>query len=63
MEGVQVPDQFTLYFSGPGAQRRECRVAWRLGYELGAEFIDTTAEGFARGVALSYAALSKDLGR
>ena len=51
VEGVEVPDQFTLHFSGARPERRECHVVWRLGYEIGAEFIDTTREGFARRLA------------
>lgn len=36
-----VPPTFTLALSGEGVQvRRECRVVWRLGGELGVEFID-----------------------
>jgi len=46
----EVPDAFVLVL--PGADgRRECRVAWRLGHELGAEFVDQFASGFARQVA------------
>jgi hypothetical protein len=48
-EGVEVPDQFTLLLAGR-RERRECRVAWRLGHEIGAEFTDAEA-GFARRVA------------
>ena len=44
------PDEFVLVLPGAGG-RRECRVAWRLGHELGAEFIDRFAQGFARQVA------------
>jgi PilZ domain-containing protein len=50
-EGLEVPQQFTLWFSGGAAERRECNVVWRLGHEIGAEFIDTTREGFARRLA------------
>ena len=48
-EGLDVPQQFTLWFGN--AQRRECNVVWRLGHEIGAEFIDTTRDGFARRMA------------
>lgn len=44
-----VPDEFVLVLPGLGG-RRECRVVWRLGHELGAEFIDHFAQGFAREV-------------
>ena len=47
-EHVEVPEQFTLLFPGAGHRPRECRVVWRLGYEIGAEFIDTAQAGFAR---------------
>jgi hypothetical protein len=63
VEGMEVPDQFTLHFSGSRPQRRECSVVWRLGCELGAQFIDSAPTGFARGMALSYATLSKGLER
>jgi hypothetical protein len=33
-----------------GGGRRECRVAWRLGHEIGAEFTDRFTPGFARAV-------------
>jgi hypothetical protein len=47
---LDVPDQFTLLLPGVNG-RRECRVVWRLGNELGAEFIDRVASGFAQQVA------------
>jgi hypothetical protein len=49
-EGVDVPDEFTLLLAGR-RERRECRVVWRLGHEIGAEFIDAGARGFASRVA------------
>ena len=49
-EGVAVPDEFILLLAGR-TLRRECRVAWRLGHEVGAEFLDLTDSGFARRVA------------
>ena len=48
-EGVEVPDEFMLML--PGLGRRECRVVWRLGHELGAEFVDNFAQGFAERIA------------
>ena len=33
-----VPDSFQLLISGENAMRRECRVVWRLGGEIGVEF-------------------------
>jgi hypothetical protein len=47
-EGVAVPDEFILMLS---SGRRECRVVWRLGHEVGAEFVDGFAQGFAQRVA------------
>jgi hypothetical protein len=38
-EGVEVPDRFSLLISGEGGIRRDCRVMWRLGGEVGLEFI------------------------
>jgi PilZ domain len=38
---IEMPPTFTLSLSGEGVNvRRECRVVWRLGGELGVEFID-----------------------
>jgi len=37
-----MPDTFLLSLSGEGVEaRRECRVVWRLGGELGVEFVGT----------------------
>jgi len=47
-EGVPVPDEFMLMLP---AGRRECRVVWRLGHEIGAEFLDQHEFGFAQQVA------------
>ena len=46
-----VPDEFILALPGRNGARRECRVVWRLGHEIGAEFIDAFAPGFAHSVA------------
>ena len=48
---IDVPDEFTLMLPGSHGGRRDCRVVWRLGLEVGAEFIDQIAPGFARQVA------------
>jgi hypothetical protein len=48
-EAFEVPDDFVLLLEGdkgPGTAR-ECRVVWRLGFEIGAAFTDTR-HGFAR---------------
>jgi hypothetical protein len=38
---IEMPTTFTLSVSRDGENiRRECRVVWRLGGELGVEFID-----------------------
>ena len=38
---IDMPPRFTLSVSRDGGDiRRECRVVWRLGGELGVEFID-----------------------
>ena len=55
-EGVDVPQNFTLYILGTRSPARDCRVVWRLGNELGAEFVDRKAKGFARSVAGSQTA-------
>lgn len=50
-ERLDVPDEFTLILPDVnGGGRRECRVAWRLGHEIGAEFTDRFTPGFARAV-------------
>jgi hypothetical protein len=37
-EYLDIPAQFTIIFST--GNPRQCRLAWRIGCELGAEFID-----------------------
>ena len=49
-EGVDVPDEFIIFLGADGI-RRECRVVWRLGHEVGAEFTDTAERGFGQSVA------------
>jgi len=40
---ADMPPQFILAVSGEGIDlRRECRVVWRLGGELGVEFVEQT---------------------
>jgi hypothetical protein len=39
-EFAEVPSEFTLVIAGAERPRRTCRVVWRLGYEIGAEFTD-----------------------
>ena len=34
------PDDFTLVVAEAARPRRSCRVVWRLGFEIGARFID-----------------------
>lgn len=51
-ENVEVPDEFIITITGMQQSRRECRVAWRLGFEIGAEFIDVR-RGFAYNVVMS----------
>ena len=50
-ERMDVPDEFILVLPAVNGGRRECRVAWRLGHEIGAEFIGRITPGFAREVA------------
>jgi hypothetical protein len=47
IEGMDVPTDFVLLLEEP----RNCRVVWRLGCELGAEFVDKTQKGFAQRIA------------
>ena len=37
-EYLDIPAEFTIIFST--GDPRQCRLAWRIGYELGAQFID-----------------------
>ena len=46
----EVPAEFTLLLANR-TLKRECRVAWRLGHEIGAQFVDGAQQGFARRVA------------
>ena len=39
-EGIVVPDQFVLSLTGSQDMWRDCRVVWRLGCEIGVEFVD-----------------------
>jgi hypothetical protein len=48
-EHLDVPDEFLILISAARQERRECRVVWRLGFEVGAEFTDVR-RGFARSV-------------
>ena len=36
----EVPTNFTLVIADATRPRRSCRVVWRLGFEIGAEFTD-----------------------
>ena len=46
-EYLEVPDQFLLVLADNAVRPRECRVIWRLGCEVGAEFIDRGEAGYA----------------
>ena len=37
---VEIPDEFVLLLSSDENQNRACQVVWRLGFEIGAKFID-----------------------
>ena len=50
-EHAEVPDDFIIMISGARQLRRECRVVWRLGFEVGAEFTDLQ-RGFAHSVVV-----------
>jgi hypothetical protein len=38
-EYLDVPSEFTIIMSS-ASRPRQCRLAWRIGYEFGAQFID-----------------------
>jgi hypothetical protein len=42
--GDEMPDQFMLLITGDKAVREECRVVWRLGGEVGVEFVTKERE-------------------
>ena len=48
-EQMEVPSDFLLLLGN--ARPRECRVVWRLGFEVGAEFLDRQEAGYARRMA------------
>ena len=48
---MDIPDEFILILPGHQGGRRECKVVWRLGHEIGAQFVDRLVPGFARKVA------------
>ena len=54
-ESLDVPDQFVLMFAEAG-RPRECRVVWRLGHEIGAEFTDAREQNFAQRVVRAHGA-------
>jgi hypothetical protein len=39
-EFADLPDDFTLVLAEGDRPRRSCRVVWRLGFEIGAQFTD-----------------------
>jgi hypothetical protein len=39
IEGIEVPDEFQLTITGERGTRRDCRVIWRLGGEIGVSFV------------------------
>jgi hypothetical protein len=46
-ENVDIPDQFNLLISDNARDlRRQCKVVWRLGYELGVQFTDPVPAGW-----------------
>jgi hypothetical protein len=44
-DGIDVPDQFHLLISGEKGDRKECRVVWRLGGEIGVTFVGAPMRG------------------
>jgi len=46
-DGIEVPDRFHLLVSSEQrGVRRQCRVVWRLGGEIGVEFTDPVPAGW-----------------
>jgi hypothetical protein len=50
-ERMELPSEFVIQFADAEQSKRECRVVWRLGPEVGAEFIDAKLTGFGKRVA------------
>src|SRR5262245_14092384 len=50
IERVDVPEEFVLLLPGVKV-RRDCRVAWRLGHEVGVQFTEPLNDGLAEQVA------------
>jgi PilZ domain len=48
VEGITVPDQFNLIVRTTPPTRRQCATVWRLGYEVGAEFVVTREANLPR---------------
>jgi PilZ domain len=54
VEGVNVPNDFTLFISGEGvAEKRACRVVWRLGHEIGASFVNPRSRSISSSLSKS----------
>ena len=51
VEGIEVPDEFALYFGNATGERRACRVVWRLGYEIDVAFAEAVQHDFGRRAA------------
>jgi hypothetical protein len=45
-EAEDIPDNFILLISGDAPVRHDCRVVWRLGGEIGVEFVTKEREQF-----------------
>ena len=50
IDEAEVSKEFNLMFPGPAGRTRECRMIWRSGREIGAEFIDTPQSLLRRSV-------------
>jgi hypothetical protein len=52
VDGVELPDRFFLQVSGDKPMHEECKVVWRLGSEMGVQFV-TSAMKEARSDAVN----------
>ena len=50
-ERFEIADEFILWLPGEASSRRRCRVVWRLGPEVGAQFADDQQQGYGRRMA------------
>jgi hypothetical protein len=56
---IELPDRFLMQIFGEKSAREECKVAWRLGGELGVQFVTNSTEQARSEVIAKLRALSQ----